>query len=241
VLNVKAAAHSSLDRLLLTGLISLVTCTAQAQTQPRPAQAQSPPRTAQLPTRTDSQAVRSATVPGTVVAVVDISAIFENHAGFKNAMEQMKQEVQQYEDELRTRHQALSKERDQMLQFAPGSQEYEKMERGLADKAAKLQVDTQLKKKEFLQRESKVYYQVYQEVSNAVREFAEMKGIDLVLRHNSEEMKPDDRQSVLQGVNRALVYQRNLDITREILDRLNRAPRVSARPSAATRAPQAPR
>ena len=115
-----------------------------------------------------------------------------------------------------------------MMQFTPGSPEYERMERALADKAAKLQVDTQLKKKEFLQRESKVYYEVYQEVSNAVREFAEMKGIDLVLRYNGAEMKPDDRASVLQGVNRAMVYQRNLDITREILDRLNRAPRGSA-------------
>ena len=143
-------------------------------------------------------------------------------------MDRMKQEVQQYEEELRARHQALSKERDQMMQYTPGSPEYEKLERALADKAAKLQVDTQLKKKEFLQRESKVYYEVYQDVSAAVREFAEMKGIDLVLRYNGAEMKPDDRASVLQGVNRAMVYRRNLDITREILDRLNRAPRGTA-------------
>jgi Skp family chaperone for outer membrane proteins len=226
VLNVKSAAHLSFNSLLLASCILLAIGIANAQT-----------RTAQVPTRPDAQAVRAATVPGTVVAVVDVSVIFENHAGFKNAMEQMKQEVQQYEEEVRVRSQALSKERDEMMQFSPGSPEYEKRERALADKAAKLQVDTQMKKKEFLQRESKVYYQVYQEVSNAVREFAEMKGIDLVLRYNGEEMKPDDRTSVLQGVNRALVYQRNLDITREILDRLNRAPRVSARPRPATRVP----
>ena len=214
VLNVKAAAHIVLASLLIAGFLLPAMSSAQAPT-------------------------RSAGVPGTVVAVVDISAIFEKHAGFKGAMERMRQDFQQYESELRARHEALSKERDEMLQYSPGSPEYEQRERVLADKAAKLQVDTQLKKKEFLQRESKIYYQVYQEISNAVREFAELKGIDLVLRYNSEEMQPDDRNSVLQGVNRALVFQRNLDITREILDRLNRTPRVSNRQAAPARTPQA--
>ena len=41
-------------------------------------------------------------------------------------------------------------------------------------------------------------------------------------------MDPQNRQSVLQGVNRPIVYHRNLDITREVLDRLNRTPRVSS-------------
>ena len=43
----------------------------------------------------------------------------------------------------------------------------------MADRGAKLQVDMQLKSKEFLERESKVYYQVYEHVSAAIREFAE--------------------------------------------------------------------
>ena len=215
----KAAAQFSFFCFLLAALVSAAATRRRAGPDgPRPAcGVNGRPRPA-----------RPASVPGTVVAVVDVSYVFENHSGFKDAMDRMKQEVQQYEEELRTRHQALSKERDQMMQFTPGSPDYERMERALTDKAAKLQVDTQLKKKEFLQRESKVYYEVYQDVSNAVREFAEMKGIDLVLRYNGAEMKADDRASVLQGVNRAMVYQRNLDITREILDRLNRAPRTAA-------------
>jgi Skp family chaperone for outer membrane proteins len=175
--------------------------------------------------------VRPPAIPGTAVAVLDISYVFENHAGFKGAMDQMKQEVQQYEEELRARNQSLTKERDQLQQFKPGSQEYEQLERSLADKAAKLQIDMQMKKREFLTRESKVYFQVYQEVANAVREFAELKGIDLVLRYNGGEMNPDDRASVLQGVNRPVIYYGNLDITREILDRVNRTPRVSQNPS----------
>ena len=54
-------------------------------------------------------------------------------------MDNMKKEVQQYEEELRSRHQALAKERDRLAQFRPGSDNYETLERSLADKAAKLQ------------------------------------------------------------------------------------------------------
>ena len=52
-----------------------------------------------------------------------------------------------------------------------------------------------------------------------------MYGISLVLRYNGEEIRPDDRNSVLAGVNRAIVYQNNLDITKEISDRVNRLAR----------------
>ena len=41
-------------------------------------------------------------------------------------------------------------------------------------------------------------------------------------------MKPDDRNSVLAGVNRAVVYQQNLDITQLILQKLNAGANVPA-------------
>jgi Skp family chaperone for outer membrane proteins len=240
VLNVKSAAQFSPAFLLLVAIAWTGTWSAspaQTQTQAQ-AQTRPDPRAAQPRVST---AQRTVSVPGTAVAVVDISFIFENHVGFKHAMEQMKKEVQQYEQELQQRNQELQKDREQLGQYNPGSQEYEKLERAIADKAAKLQIDMQMKKREFLQRESRVYYDVYQEVAGAVREFAQLKGIDLVLRYSDGEMKPEDRGSVLQGVNRAILYQSNLDITREILDRLNRTPQVSRNPAAGRPAPRATR
>jgi hypothetical protein len=49
------------------------------------------------------------------------------------------------------------------------------------------------------------------------------------MRYSGEPIDPEDRASILQGVNRALVYHRNLDITDEIIDRVNRGrgPQVS--------------
>ena len=53
-----------------------------------------------------------------------------------------------------------------------------------------------------------------------VSTLAERNDIKLVLRFNSEAMKADDRNSVLQGVNRAIVYQKNLNITNLVVKSL---------------------
>src|SRR5262245_52940941 len=119
VLNVKALLHLSLGSLvLLAAPLGLAVSPVAAQ---NPGAQGNPPAT-----RPAAPAARSGAIPpGTVVAVLDISYVFENHAGFKQAMDQMKQEVQQYEEKLRADNVALTKERDQLQQFKAGSQEYE--------------------------------------------------------------------------------------------------------------------
>ncbi len=216
--------------------VFLAPSSATAQTRPTTPQATRPPA---------SPAVRPASATSvrrrSPVAVVDVSYIFKNHNGFNAAMESMKKQVEQYEEHLRTQQNALMKEKERLSSFRPGTPDYDSLERSLADRGAKLQVDMQMKRKEFLEREAKVYYQVYEHVAAAIREFADQNGIELVLRYSGEAMDPANRQSVLQGVNRPIVYHRDLDITSEVLDRLNRTQRVSnqnVRPKPTTTAPR---
>ncbi len=241
-LTVKSAAKSTF-LFLLCSAVAFSCSTAAAQTQrssqPRSSQPRTPSnrgiRTAaqpRSPVRTAQAQTGRRTGP---VAVVDVSRIFQNHEGFKRAMEGMKKEVQQYEDSLRARHQALTKKKEELANFRPGTREYVTRERAIADETAKLSVDTQLKKKEFLEREARVYYRIYEEVTRAIQEYASRTGISLVLRYNGQKMNPEDRNSVLAGVNRAIVYQNNLDITSDIIDRLNRLARKPAAPSGARR------
>jgi hypothetical protein len=62
---------------------------------------------------------------------------------------------------------------------------------------------------------------IYREIEDSVAMFAQRNRIGLVLRYTGDEMKPDDRASVLQGVNKPVVYQDRLDITQHILNQLN--------------------
>ena len=208
--------------IVLGTAVLLDPTTASAQTRTA-APAQSRP-TAQRPTaqRATSPAPATSVRRRSPIAVVDVSYIFKNHNGFKVAMEGMKKEVEAYEEHLRTQQNTLLKEKDRLNDYRPGSKEYDTLERSLADRGAKLQVDMQMKRKEFLEREAYVYYNVYGQVATAIQQFAEQSGIELVLRYSGEPMDPANRQSVLQGVNRPIVYHRELDITREVLDRVNR-------------------
>jgi Skp family chaperone for outer membrane proteins len=182
--------------------VALAPAAAQAPAARRPA-----PRTAAAPSS---------------VAVVDISLIFKQHDGFKQRMEQMKQQVQAVEDQLKARHQDFESRRQKLATFRAGSEEYKRGEEELARLQAQLQADTQLKRKEFLEQEARVYYEVYTEVSKEIEAFASSHGISLVLRFSADDIDPADRASVLQGVNRPVVFQRNLNITYDILERLQR-------------------
>ena len=69
------------------------------------------------------------------------------------------------------------------------------------------------------------------EVEQTVAVFAQRNRINLVLRFTGDEIKQDDRASILQGVNRPVVYQQGLDITDHILGLLNPPGQTTAAPA----------
>jgi Skp family chaperone for outer membrane proteins len=147
------------------------------------------------------------------VVVIDIAKVFEEHPGLKQATESMKQDIQAFEAELRERGKQIEALREKTKQYEPGSPEYKDLE----SQAMKIQADGQIeatqKKREFMEREAKVYYQVYTEVQAEVRQFAIQHGIGLVLRFSSAPMDPKKPQSILDGVNQPIVYQDKKNIT----------------------------
>jgi Skp family chaperone for outer membrane proteins len=161
---------------------------------------------------------------GAPVVVIDVSYIFKHHVRFKEAQDAMKKEVEQYEESIRIERENITKMAESLKAFAPESPDYKRQEEIIAEKTSKLQLDTARARKDFLTREAKLYYDTYQEVSNHVANFARQNNISLVLRFSSEPIEPDDRNSVLQGINRAVVYQNQLNITGHVLKEINSTP-----------------
>jgi hypothetical protein len=77
-------------------------------------------------------------------------------------------------------------------------------------------------RREFLEREAKVYFQTYQEVVSVVEQYAKWHNIGLVLRFNGEPVDPERRDDVLREINKPVVVQDQIDITGDILLLLNR-------------------
>lgn len=174
---------------------------------------------------------------GTSVVVIDVAFIFKNHNRFNARMNEIKKDIEAFEGQMRTEQQAGAAKLESQKQYAPSSPEYKRLDEELTRLGTEAQVKVTQKRKEFLEKEARVYYDVYKEIEQTVAQFCQRYRIGLVLRFNGDDMKTDDRNSVLQGVNRAVVYQQNLDITQHILQQLNGgpvAPQAPAQPQPTT-------
>lgn len=173
------------------------------------------------------------------IAIIDMSYIFKEHRGFKAMTATMKTEVEAAEADLKARKNDIQNRAKQLdgEEIKKGSPDYKALEEELTKAQADLQADVALKKKEFLDKESKIYYKVYNEVLDAVKKVAHSNGIDLVLRFNGDTVDPNDPQGILKELNKTVVfYNEAIDITPIILKEVNRGvPPATPIPKGATR------
>lgn len=180
---------------------------------------------AQMPARPPVRPAYS----GSPVALVDISYIFKEHVRFKGKMTQMKADVDRAEAEVKEIRNNIVRLSERLRDYTPGTPDYKSIEEEITNRQATLAARVQLQKKEFLQREAKIYYDTYQEVFSEVDYFAKANGIAMVLRFNGDPVEKGIPQSVLQHINKPVVwYAQDRDITKVVLDRLNmRGPATS--------------
>lgn len=159
---------------------------------------------------------------GNGIALLDVSAIFKNHGRFKAMMSEMEGDVKRAEEAMKTERETIRSLSERLKDYNAGSPEYKQLEGQVAQRQSDLQVQVALQRKEFLQRESKIYHMIYQEVEQEVAYYAQQMGIAVVLRYNSDSSDPNKPDDVLRDINKQVVWSsQGLDITGTILQRLN--------------------
>jgi len=202
------------NRQLATFVCAAIVALAQV-----PARAQAPVAIPQG----QPQAARP-TTPASHVAVIDVGYIFKNHARFKGAMDKMKDEVMAAENSLKSERDRINGLMEQLKGFNVGTPEYKKLEAEIAKAQGDFNVTAQLQKKDFMDREAKVYLQVYTDIERAVAQFAREHGIAVVLRFDGDPVDGADRNQILRGITKPIVYyEAGNDITPDILRMLNGA------------------
>jgi Skp family chaperone for outer membrane proteins len=156
------------------------------------------------------------------IGVVDVSYIFKNYSQFKNAMEGMKTEMEAAEGKLKSERDGIAAKEEKRKQFNAGSAESNQLDEEIARSKAEFNLTAGRIRKDFLEREAKVYYQTYLEVSDAVKYYAQQHNIGLVLRFNGDQVDRNVREDVLRAINKPIVHQNNIDITPDVLALLNR-------------------
>jgi Skp family chaperone for outer membrane proteins len=162
--------------------------------------------------------------PASHVAVIDVGYIFKNHTRFKAAMDKMKDEVMAAENALKAERDRINGLMEQLKGFNVGTPEYRKLEGEVAKAQGDFQVNAQLQKKDFMDREAKVYLQVYTEIEKAVGQFAREHGIAVVHRFDGDPVDSADRNRILGSITKPIVYfDPQVDITPDVLRMLNGA------------------
>jgi len=112
---------------------------------------------------------------------------------------------------------------EQLKDFKAGTAEYKQLEEHIVGRVADVQARMQLQKKEFLLKESRIYFTVYREIQQVVNYYATSQGFTAVLKINGEEVKEDNPDDVLRYINQDVVWAaQGTDITQIISDELRR-------------------
>lgn len=166
----------------------------------------------------------------TSAAVVDIPYIFKNHLRFQQAINDIKKDIDAYQEMLKQEQQKIRVEAEKATQYKAGTHEYKQIEEAVARMRVEGQLEAAKRQKDFMEREARAYFTAYKEVEAAVKEFAVRNRVTLVLRYSGEDMDPTRRESIMQGINRFVVYQDRLNITEVVLDMVNRGTPVATKP-----------
>ncbi len=166
------------------------------------------------------------------IAVIDVTFILDNYNRLKQQTEVLRRAVQDVEDQLRKEREALARKVEKMKTYKVGSPDYKKEEEEITKGESDWKLKVARQKGDFAERESKMYLAAYQEITRAVKAYADRNGISLVLRFNGAPIDPNNREAVQMEVFKMVMYyHKDIDITDPILAELNGRAGAVASPS----------
>lgn len=158
-----------------------------------------------------------------LVAVLDVARVFKENPEFDTAMKSIRQEADGLKGQITQQQEAIKAEAQKLGQYEPGSAERNQMEATLEQKQTALRTQARQAEADLLTREAGVYFTTYEKMKSVVGEIAGQHGISLVLRFDSQEIDSTDRNSVIKGVNRPVVFHRRLDLTNLVIQNMGSA------------------
>ena len=153
------------------------------------------------------------------IAFVDVASVFKRSTRFKNQMEEMKKKVETSEAFIKTQQKRIAEMPAQTPGGAP-------VESPVADNAAKLtgllNDAIMMQKKEFLEEEDAIYFEILQEINRQIEHCAKLHGIQAVFRVSTMPVNPKDRADIFRSIEKPIFYfDHRLDITEEVLAGVN--------------------
>lgn len=162
--------------------------------------------------------------PG-IVAVLDVANVFQSNREFDEKMKLIRQEAEQLKNTVQSQQEQIRLDAQPLQGMQPNSPQAKQLELELEQRQASLRAQARQSEADLLIREAAAYYDTYQKMLSVVTVVAQENGISMVLRFDGSSIDPQNRGDVIKGVNRAVVFHQNLDLTNLVLERMG--PRVA--------------
>lgn len=164
-----------------------------------------------------------------IVAVLDVAKVFQKNLEFDQKMEGIRKEAEALKNSVQQSQEQIVQDAQVLKTLDPTSPQFRQKELELEQRQAELRATARQREADLLVREAKAYFETYQKMQSAVTAFALENRISMVLRFDSSPIDPENRPDVIKGVNRAVVYHQNLDMTRFIIEAMG--PQVAETPT----------
>lgn len=152
-----------------------------------------------------------------IVAVLDVAKVFKADQEFEAQMASIKQEADRLKNYIQGKQEAIKQEAQQVSQMEAMSPARQQAEGDVEQKQTALRTEARQAEAALLTREAKVYYDTYQRMQTVVAQVAEANEVALVIRFDSAPIDQTNRQEVIKGVNRTVVYKGNSDMTSVVI------------------------
>ena len=162
------------------------------------------------------------------VAILDVAKVFKENTLFGDKMAALKAEAERLKAKVTAEQDRIKAEAMKLRDLKPGP-ERNKREADLEQQHTQLRTTARQTQSELLSQEARVYFDTYREMHAVVEALAKEYGLSLVLRFDSDNIDPNNQQSVHKGLNRAVVFRRQLDLTSMVSMQLNK--RMAAAPA----------
>ena len=154
---------------------------------------------------------------GPNVALLDVSYLFEKLPHFKAYMTQVTEDAQKAQDVVKREEQEIRKLAE-TAEANRGSPKFKAIEEEITRRRGDLAVQIELQRRNFQQRQAKIYYSVYKEIQDQASMVCAQYGYDIVLRFSGDPVDAERPESVLSYINRPVVwYDQQRDITPFVL------------------------
>lgn len=171
------------------------------------------------------------------IGLVDMTRVFNGYQKFADLRAALQADVKNTMGEGNQLKAQMEKIKEELKLLKPGSEEYIKREQDFAQIGSDLNAKGQLAKVQLQRKEAEIFQTIYGEATSVIKLYAEHFKYSMVMRFNSAEIDPEKPNTIVNGLNKLVIYHRPQDdITDAVIDYLNRkyTPAKPAVPKTAT-------